>query len=1632
MKSFFRYSFFIGLISLLGLSLFIAQARAEVVSVSCSGTSGSPTAVTEADLAGDDVTFTNGGGGGWCVLDNPISAASVIINTGVTITQVGMDADGITITTTGNFELQSGAFINANLKGCQQTGSGGNDGFGPNGSNVCTITTAGFGDGGGVANAGYQGAGHGGTGGLGTTTSFNVGGLTYDSAIAPILFGSSGGSADPNRGGSGGGIIRLSISGNFIANGAISANGGAGIAGGSGTAGGGGSGGSVYITATSMSGSTGTFLANGGNGGDNTYDGGGGGGGRISLSYGSSTFSGLGSEDFSVSGGSVTGTAVAGIRGTVYTENTGINAVTIYHGFTYAADYSESTWTVDSTATNQYCNGADVTPSLAAGTITLKGILDCTNSLVTGFDVSPSSSLAMNGFTFTMGPTDIFTINDAASVLVTNASTISSNVQWTNLASLQIDAGSSVNADAKGCQQLDDSGHDGFGPTSPGNVCTVRTSGYGDGGVAAPAGYQGGGHGGIAGLGSSATYNLGGAAYDSLTAPVLFGSSGGSADTNKAGSGGGIVRLSTSGNFIANGAISANGGAGIAGGSGTAGGGGSGGSVYVTAGSISGSTGTFFANGGNGGGSTGYGGGGGGGRIAFEYGDNSTTYLANLVAASVVAGGVKGGGTAQSGSVGTLSIIQTVYLVSSTVTDNGGYTNDSTPVITLIQSGALPTHVAFSCNAGSNWSSWIAYPDDNILNDDDGPAFDMTSGATGCSATNETKTIFAKIKNVSGESSSVSDITIYDSVVPIISGVSATNIDGTYGADTVMTVTIQFNDNMAVTGAPQLLLDFNGTDRQADYSSVLTTRLSFVYTIVNGDNKTDLDYVGTSSLTLNSGTIKDLAGNSATLTLALPGAAGSLGANKNIDIVTSPEVNWSTVSQSAAENAGTVTVTANLSFSYASDVTIPYVIAGTAASPSDYSISASPLTITAGNTTGNITITIADDVIDELSETVIVTMGSPTNGMKGAADVHTATITDNDAAPTLVINDSTVSEDAGTGSVTVTLAGGSYLGVSVNYATSSGFAISGTDFTAASGALTWAADETGTKTFNITITDDVLDENNETINVTLSDQTNSSINDGTGTMTVTDNDATPTVTFSSDTANGSETITPAAFSVTLSAISGRSVTVTCSSLAGTATADIDYTPISTTVTFDPGETLKTANVIINNDTLDENNEIFSLHLADFNNVIAGTYTAVTYTITDNDSAPTVSWTSASQSILEDDTTITLTAQLSSASGLLISVPFESSGLATGAGIDYSIATSPVTISPGSTTANIAITIIEDSIVEPDETIIVTMGPPTNASQGSTTVHTASILRDDIQKGPGTTSPSIVNTVTFSAPSHDEKLVGGSTETLRWSSTGNTAFVNLSYSFDLGAAYTVIEKNLTNSGSYSWLVPDVSEDNVTLKIEITDLVNVLDTDTVTFSIESDSAVPEEDVSHNEEENEQAPVSEITEQSSALQETFGARWEEDVESRGFTMFPTSFPDSVTVGTLVKLADDGNPETQLDSAVYYIGADQRRHPFPSESVYRSWFSTFDEIHIIDVVSMSQILVGPIVTFAPDSVLVKFPSVPRVYSVDSTGALHWLTSEASAVNLYGNNWSSLVQDVSEAFWSSYEFGVDLVVNHE
>lgn len=128
--------------------------------------------------------------------------------------------------------------------------------------------------------------------------------------------------------------------------------------------------------------------------------------------------------------------------------------------------------------------------------------------------------------------------------------------------------------------------------------------------------------------------------------------------------------------------------------------------------------------------------------------------------------------------------------------------------------------------------------------------------------------------------------------VPDVINLTSSISDGYYKAGDVITVTVQFDEPVNVNtlgGIPYLVLETGTTDRNAVYTSGSgTSTLTFTYTVQPGDATADLDYVSSSSLVLNGGTIKNIATRDATLTLANPGAISSLGANKAIVIDTTP------------------------------------------------------------------------------------------------------------------------------------------------------------------------------------------------------------------------------------------------------------------------------------------------------------------------------------------------------------------------------------------------------------------------------------------------------------------------------------------------------------------------------------------------------------------------------------------------------------------------------------------------------------------------------------------------------------------------------------------------------------------------
>ncbi len=140
------------------------------------------------------------------------------------------------------------------------------------------------------------------------------------------------------------------------------------------------------------------------------------------------------------------------------------------------------------------------------------------------------------------------------------------------------------------------------------------------------------------------------------------------------------------------------------------------------------------------------------------------------------------------------------------------------------------------------------------------------------------------------------------------------------------------------------------------------------------------------------------------------------------------------------------------------------------------------------------------------------------------------------------------------------------------------------------------------------------------------------------------------------------------------------------------------------------------------------------------------------------------------------------------------------------------------------------------------------------------------------------------------------------------------------------------------------------------------------------------------------------------------------------------PAFVPVSTLRGSLIKLEDDGDPKTTIDSTVYFVGNDDMRHAFPDEKTYFSWYGDYTNVVLVSPSTMATIPLGSSVTYRPGLKMIKFPSDNKVYAVEGKRSLRWVTTGFIAAELYGSNWAKNINDLSEAFAASYQYGADII----
>jgi len=179
---------------------------------------------------------------------------------------------------------------------------------------------------------------------------------------------------------------------------------------------------------------------------------------------------------------------------------------------------------------------------------------------------------------------------------------------------------------------------------------------------------------------------------------------------------------------------------------------------------------------------------------------------------------------------------------------------------------------------------------------------------------------------------------------------------------------------------------------------------------------------------------------------------------------------------------------------------------------------------------------------------------------------------------------------------------------------------------------------------------------------------------------------------------------------------------------GTATAAADYQPASGTLNFAAGEIEKSITVLILDDALGEGNESFSLTLTNAVGVDVTDQAAATVVIVDDESA--VAFSSSVYQVSEDQPTATVTVTRTGSASNPFAVDYTTSDGTATAGQDYTAKSGTLSFASGESDKTIVLSILNDTLIEGDETIIVTLSNPSGGvaigNQGSATL----VISDD--------------------------------------------------------------------------------------------------------------------------------------------------------------------------------------------------------------------------------------------------------------------------------------------------------------
>jgi len=452
-------------------------------------------------------------------------------------------------------------------------------------------------------------------------------------------------------------------------------------------------------------------------------------------------------------------------------------------------------------------------------------------------------------------------------------------------------------------------------------------------------------------------------------------------------------------------------------------------------------------------------------------------------------------------------------------------------------------------------------------------------------------------------------------------------------------------------------------------------------------------------------------------------------------------------------NSGTqiVNLTVSLSAAATAPVTVNYATRdGTATAGQDYVAANGTLTFAPGETSKTIPVTVNGDTLFEGNETFQVVLSGPTNSGL-VKDIGTITITNDDIQPppSFSIVNAAITEGTGPGETLmrfqVALSRVAASASTVNFATSDGTALAGSDYTATTGTLTIPAGSLFAF-LDVPITREALVEGNETLTVTLSSPSaGTAIGVGTATGTILNDDTSLAIAATGATqAEGQSGATPFTFTVTRTgdAPGTQSVDWAVSGAAVTGADFVGRVLPTGTVSFAAGETAKVVTVNVAGDTAVEANEAFTVTLANPSAGATVTTATATGTILNDDAGLAIAVTSAVKAEGQSGTTpFTFTVTRSGDTSVAHSANWAVQG-ASVTGADFIggvLPTGTVSFAAGETSKVITVNVAGDTLIESNENFSVVLSSPSTGATFIAGSAVGTIVTDDASLAIAATS-----------------------------------------------------------------------------------------------------------------------------------------------------------------------------------------------------------------------------------------------------------------------------------------------------